>query len=246
MAHFAAQRIPASSLTAEQSAACDSAAIRFALRPAQEPDTLYFLSALLHPPIQQQTRLKTTVRASRGAPGLSAHTDWGYPSRMASKASQSKQDMDTYMMMEFKVMRAPRCGRCAERGRAPHVHRSAWTFGQPGAQAPIATGASYLAVVAGCRRAGPRPFAVGHHRQGLISTPTAAVVPPWGCWLQVKLCPRLDHHNWKHCPYRHPGEVAAQRRHPSLHKPAFCMNLKLVRGVWPAGCAPSCLDNFLA
>lgn len=46
--------------------------------------------------------------------------------------------------------------------------------------------------------------------------------------LQVKLCPRLDHHNWKHCPHRHPGEVAAQRRHPSLHKPAFCMNLKLV------------------
>lgn len=45
---------------------------------------------------------------------------------------------------------------------------------------------------------------------------------------QVKPCPRLDHHNWKHCPHRHPGEVAAQRRHPSLHKPAFCMNLKLV------------------
>lgn len=34
--------------------------------------------------------------------------------------------------------------------------------------------------------------------------------------------------SWKHCPHRHPGEVAAQRRHPSLHKPAFCMNLKLV------------------
>jgi hypothetical protein len=47
--------------------------------------------------------------------------------------------------------------------------------------------------------------------------------------MQVKQCLRTDHHNWKHCPWRHPGETAAQRRHPSVHKPTFCINLKMVR-----------------
>uniref|UniRef100_A0A383VHG2 C3H1-type domain-containing protein n=1 Tax=Tetradesmus obliquus TaxID=3088 RepID=A0A383VHG2_TETOB len=44
---------------------------------------------------------------------------------------------------------------------------------------------------------------------------------------KVKQCLRTDHHNWKHCPWRHPGETAAQRRHPSVHKPTFCVNLKM-------------------
>ncbi|WIA28347.1 hypothetical protein OEZ86_010895 [Tetradesmus obliquus] len=51
---------------------------------------------------------------------------------------------------------------------------------------------------------------------------------------KVKQCLRTDHHNWKHCPWRHPGETAAQRRHPSVHKPTFCVNLK-VAGECSAG-----------
>ncbi|KAF6263135.1 hypothetical protein COO60DRAFT_1458238 [Scenedesmus sp. NREL 46B-D3] len=47
--------------------------------------------------------------------------------------------------------------------------------------------------------------------------------------IQVKQCLRTDHHNWKHCPWRHPGETAAQRRHPSVHKPTFCINLKMAQ-----------------
>lgn len=50
-----------------------------------------------------------------------------------------------------------------------------------------------------------------------------------GLVLQVKLCTRTDSHSWKHCPWRHPGETAAQRRHPSMHRPVMCTNLQLVR-----------------
>ncbi|WIA29520.1 hypothetical protein OEZ86_012020 [Tetradesmus obliquus] len=51
---------------------------------------------------------------------------------------------------------------------------------------------------------------------------------------KVKLCTRTDSHSWKHCPWRHPGETAAQRRHPSMHRPVMCTNLQLA-GECPDG-----------
>ncbi|WIA09434.1 hypothetical protein OEZ85_008839 [Tetradesmus obliquus] len=51
---------------------------------------------------------------------------------------------------------------------------------------------------------------------------------------KVRLCTRTDSHSWKHCPWRHLGETAAQRRHPSMHRPVMCTNLRLA-GECPDG-----------
>ncbi|WIA13357.1 hypothetical protein OEZ86_006628 [Tetradesmus obliquus] len=38
---------------------------------------------------------------------------------------------------------------------------------------------------------------------------------------KVKMCTRSTPHNWKLCPWAHPGEAAA-RRHPSCHQAELC------------------------
>jgi hypothetical protein len=45
--------------------------------------------------------------------------------------------------------------------------------------------------------------------------------------LQVKMCTRSTPHNWKLCPWAHPGEAAA-RRHPSCHQADLCHAVRMV------------------
>jgi hypothetical protein len=44
---------------------------------------------------------------------------------------------------------------------------------------------------------------------------------------QVKMCTRSTPHNWKLCPWAHPGEAAA-RRHPSCHQADLCHAVRMV------------------
>eukprot|EP00882_Tetradesmus_deserticola_P003023 GHRQ01003209.1.p1 GENE.GHRQ01003209.1~~GHRQ01003209.1.p1 ORF type:complete len:178 (+),score=46.64 GHRQ01003209.1:155-688(+) len=43
---------------------------------------------------------------------------------------------------------------------------------------------------------------------------------------KVKMCTRTTPHNWKLCPWAHPGEAAA-RRHPSCHQADLCHAVRM-------------------
>jgi hypothetical protein len=43
------------------------------------------------------------------------------------------------------------------------------------------------------------------------------------------MCSRKDRHDWKICPYAHPGEVA-RRRHPRGYTAVLCPAKTAVRG----------------
>eukprot|EP00775_Hariotina_reticulata_P005713 gene5713-5953_t len=45
---------------------------------------------------------------------------------------------------------------------------------------------------------------------------------------KIKLCTRTTTHNWKLCPWAHPGESAALRRHPNCHQPDLCPAVRMV------------------
>lgn len=45
---------------------------------------------------------------------------------------------------------------------------------------------------------------------------------------KIKMCTRTTPHNWKLCPWAHPGETAALRRDPSTHVAEMCPAVRQV------------------